>query len=488
MMTRTIAAALCLLSLPAMADEQWPGRYVTGGHVMMGPRKVGEFMGGTMISTPDLLKVVGPNGPATCQSTDGNFATDGTQSWEPSCFGVFASKTSSVNLLPTRGANKIPGTNTPEVGNTAMLLVQGRNIANERMGREGIFINWEVRGGSYSGANPVDGGSGSTGLLASIRQRPGANGEPPPPTWAFNADLHIGPGSGNTQSFLYEGDLNNFNKDCHISSGCLAAWFFYGGINPYPSTAFHYIANPHVANWYGTASASGGTFTLASMNTQSSSSPQWDNRVTKIKYKGQWFRVDCPNGTTCIADRLIGNSGPDTFSATSSMAHYGLFFQDNDIGSMVQEHDFFMVDSARAIITAAGNHKYGLDFTQDALTHGFLFKQGQLGCFNGGDACLTYSTAGYLGYVVGGGIPFQVVNGGASGLRITSFGGNASGPLLEPTPDSGVADAPISLRSKGASPIQMLSPVTFTSLAGTGNRYVCANSSGAVYASATACQ
>lgn len=42
-------------------------------------------------------------------------------------------------------------------------------------------------------------------------------------------------------------------------------------------------------------------------------------------------------------------------------------------------------------MTAAGNHRVGLDFTQDQMQYAAFFKAGQQVCYNGPAMCMSYS-------------------------------------------------------------------------------------------------
>lgn len=331
------------------------------------------------------LKVVTSLGSAgaSCATTDGAFATDGTQSWEPTCFGTWASATSSFFVYPTRGTDKNTD-GTPKKNHTVNSLIQAKSIGDQGLQRTAQFINMDVVGGAYSGAN-ADGQTNSTGQLISVRQHPDGSGNKPPSAWGANIDVHIGPGSGATQTYGVELDLNNFNANSGLGTGNLSAWYFYGGINAYPNLAFHYFGNPATTSYAGTVTLSGNNFTLAS--------GAFSPLITTLSYAGTTYRVTCTT-SVCTADYPVGtNSSPGAFTARSAMAHYGLFFQDSAGGSQVQDVDFFMVDSAQTILKAAGNHAIGIDFTGDALPNAALFKAGQNVCYNGLAGCMSFSSA-----------------------------------------------------------------------------------------------
>lgn len=320
-------------------------------------------------------------GAPGCTSTDGSFATDGTQSWEPSCFGSWLASASPFFVFPTRGTDK-NADGSPKRNGTATALIQARSVGDQPLQRTGQFINMDVVGAPYS-HNKKDNQTNTVGQLISVRQRPDASGNAAPYTWAQNLDMHIAPNAGQTHSYLVEADLNNFNRDSSFGAPFISAYYFYGGINPYPNLALHYFGNPATEKYEGTATTSGNTFTLAS--------GRFSPLITKLSYAGSTYRVDCTT-TACVADRPVGNSStPGAFVGRSSMVHVGLLFQDSDGGSQVQDHNFMMSDSARAIMTANGNHRIGLDFTQDAMPYAALLKGGQQVCYNGTAMCMSYS-------------------------------------------------------------------------------------------------
>ncbi|SOR27124.1 exported protein of unknown function [Methylorubrum extorquens] len=332
--------------------------------------------------------------PTACPTTAGNWTGNGLATWVPTCFGAFMSADKSgITIYPTRGTpssnglyppNPEAGTPTTTNNNTANLLVQTKADGSMPKQTSSGFFNIDVVGGTVSAAHPSDAESpNATGLMITSQQRPGPAGQSPPAFWSINTDHVIAPGSGNTKSFGMELDLSNFNADCKVGENCTSAWFFYGGINAFPNLAVHYMANPHTQSYSGTATVSGATLTK--------SSGTFSQLITRMSYGGQTFRVDCTT-TTCTADYPIGNSAtPLEFKGYSAMAHTGLFFQDSADGTYIQDHDFYMGDSARSILTAAGKHRIGLDFTQDALPFAALFKGGQQVCYNGAAMCMSYS-------------------------------------------------------------------------------------------------
>jgi hypothetical protein len=315
-----------------------------------------------------------------CASTDGAFATDGTSSWQPSCFGTFVSTMQDIQVYPTRGTGKDASGN-PSYNMYASSLIQAQGSGAVAHNTNGQFINLETVGGSVS--NTSFDSTNSVGQLISVRQRPGPSGERPPTTWGGNIDFHIAPNSGGAHSYGFELDLNNFNANCSIGTSCISAWYFYGGINPFPNLAFHYFGNPNTQSFTGTVTTSGNTFTRVSGTI--------NPLVTTLNYAGTTYRVTCTT-TTCTTDIPLGtNSTPGAFTAYSAMAHYGLFFQDGPNGTQVQDADFLMADSARAIVQAQGRHFVGLDFTNDVMPNAAFLSSGQNVCYNGQAACMSYS-------------------------------------------------------------------------------------------------
>lgn len=346
------------------------------------------------LANPSFTGTVVNATPSACSTTAGNWTGNGLATWVPTCFGSFLSADKSgITIYPARGTpssnglyppDPSAGTPTTINNNTANLLVQTKADGGQSKQTSSGFFNIDVVGGTVSAAHPSDAESpNATGLMITSQQRPGPAGQSPPAFWSINTDHVIAPGSGNTKSFGMELDLSNFNADCKVGENCTSAWFFYGGINAFPNLAVHYMANPHTQAYTGTATVSGTTLTK--------SSGTFSQLITRMTYGGQTFRVDCTT-TTCTADYPIGSSAtPLEFKGYSAMAHTGLFFQDSADGTYVQDHDFYMADAARSIVTAAGRHRIGLDFTQDAMPYAAFFKGGQQVCYNGAAMCMSYS-------------------------------------------------------------------------------------------------
>jgi hypothetical protein len=377
--------------------------------------------------------------PVGCSTLDGHFTGNGISTWVPTCFGVFNAADMTQNKVnPTRGTASTNGdlsaNNTSNYFNHLITpsLVQMKVDGAVGYEQSAYVANMDVVGGPIS-QGAADGtldpkyAPNTVGSQIFMQVRRGPNGELPPTAWGFNFDMTAAPDSGGTQMYGVEGDLNNFDRDCKPGV-CNRAWYFYGGTAAYPNLAFHYISNPSGASWGGTVTTSGNTFTLSSMDMSRSPQSTFTDAVTVFLYAGSAYRVTCANnGTTCVADRPVGNSGtPGAFKAYSSQAHYGLFFQDSldpDLthsgGTQVQDVDFLMGDAARTIVQANGHHQIGLDFTQDDMIHAALFKAGQNVCYNGISACMSYS-AGLSSWL------FQTGTDQGSSVARVDTGGNAT--------------------------------------------------------------
>ncbi|WP_162596071.1 hypothetical protein [Methylobacterium sp. 17Sr1-1] len=122
-----------------------------------------------------------------CQPTDGAFATDGTLSWQPSCFGTFIVSGIGSKVYATRGTGK-DADGAPQSNGYTPLLVQFQADGAIKREMNGMFINADVVGGAVSAAELNT--TNTTGQLISLRQRPGPNGERPPTVGAQHRPAH----------------------------------------------------------------------------------------------------------------------------------------------------------------------------------------------------------------------------------------------------------------------------------------------------------
>ncbi|MBB2961814.1 hypothetical protein [Methylobacterium sp. R2-1] len=356
--------------------------------------------------SPIITGLLRQTDPVACLSTSGKWTGDNTATWVPSCLGVFsATSSSAIPVHATRGTassnDRYPPSNTEGVPFTrggSYHLINGRGDGAIQQQVSGSFINMDVVGGPVSQANPSNALSpNTTGILISGHQRPGPNGEQPPTYWGLNIDTVISPNSKQIQTYGIELDHSNFNTECVVGGdpapgqqyNCTSAWVFYSGINPFPNLAVHYFGNPETYHYGGTLTSSGKKFTWVS---DLDGRGRFDHKIAFIDFAGQRFRVTCTDGPTCEADRDIGTvTTPGAWTGRGAMAHYGLFFQDGPGGTYNQDIDFYMANSAHTLIKATGNHRVGLDFSQDAMPIAAYFKGGQQVCYNGAAMCMSYS-------------------------------------------------------------------------------------------------
>lgn len=357
-----------------------------------------------------------PTSSNGCASNAGAFATDGTQSWQPSCFGVFSAPGSTIPVYPTRGTAK-DGNGNPISRHTTPLLVQFQSVGNTRNEINGQFINGDVVGGPISAAELDT--TNTTGQLISLRQRPGPKGERPATTWGHNIDLHIAPGSGNVQSYGVEYDMNNFNKDCAPGSGCLSAGIFLNGISGHPNTAWIYSGGGATNTYKGTVTVADNTVTWVS-------GQKFVPAVYNITINEKNYRAHYVSPTRLAGDIAIPNtSSPIAYTAQNAMAHYGVFFQG---ANNISDADFGSFTNAYSGIKIAGNHQVAFDASGDTGLYALLARSGQALCLNGFTGCLRYDT-GVSGLRYGA--SFVVTDAGS-----VNIGGVLNSPLSTPASSS----------------------------------------------------
>lgn len=231
-------------------------------------------------------------GSYACDSKAGHRAMDGTYSWEPTCFGVFAAPGMDIYTGLTRG-NYVDDNGVPSYGIATPLLVQAQAIGDRPLNQSGMLINMDILGGSVSQGG-LD-STNTTGQLISLRQRPGPNGEKPPSTWGHNIDLHIAPGAGNVLSFGVEYDQNNFNKDCAPGGGCLSTSMFFNGISGVPNTSYLFAGTPSTGERTTNGSVSGNVVTR-------SGGPSFESYTTLVTINGTRYRVRYLDGDHVTAE------------------------------------------------------------------------------------------------------------------------------------------------------------------------------------------
>lgn len=380
---------------------------------------------------------------APCLSTDGKYATDGTDAWEPSCFGAFLSSEMNIKVYPTRGTGRGPD-KLPSNYQFTGSLIQGRGDAAVEKEANGQFINWECIGGAVS-AKKLD-STNCTGQLISVRTRPGPNGEKPPTAWGFNVDLNMGQAHTPGQAWVQENDLNNFSgHDCYPGSNCISAGLFFNGVGSYMNTAWIYSGG-------GTTDIRTTNIRVARNKVTRVSGAAFRKSAYRLKIKGTSYRVsflneDELNGLVPIPDF----TSPIAATWQNAMVVNGVLFQGENMAS---DSDFALNTSAYNAVRVAGNHHVGVDLMSDAARFGILMGPGQLQCFNGFDSCWSF-TNGRLQYNSNGTIPLQIVSASnaVNGLRITNSG-TGFGPLVEPQGND--TNVSLTLRGKGSGTVAVV--------------------------------
>ena len=393
-MRNLLAATLVLASLPALADEQWPARLVTGGTnagaVMLGPQQVGAMRGGSYNATPRFVNMTTSTAGATaCASTDGKYATDGTQSWEPSCFGTFLSPFADIRVFPTRGTTRVPTPNNdgpPDPNFKAMThsLIQVQGNGAVRQETTGQFINLDVVGGPVS-AEGFSSGTNTVGQLISVRQRPGPNGERPATTWGQNIDFHIGPGSGFNQSWGVEYDMNNFSQPCLPLSDCISSAMFFNGIGT-TNTAWLYSGGGTTNTFTGTVNVSNGVATWLS----ETNGHKFDRTQFYLIINGTYYRADYISPTQMNITVPIADMTNASYTSKNAMTYYGIFFQGDNSS---QESDIQMNTYANNGVNIGGNHRVAFNSSQDQGPYSLSARAGQSVCFDSFQHCFQWNAA-----------------------------------------------------------------------------------------------
>lgn len=464
-----LAAAALMLCGPALAwDPAKAGRYGgldldkldVGGQVLLRGRSM-----------------VG-NG---CASTDGGYAIDGTQSWQPTCFGTFLSPNQNVRVFPTRGTPKGADGNPVDTfkavtGNLIQFQADGA-IKRESNGQ---FINMDSVGGSVSAAELDT--TNAVGQLISIRQRPGPNGEKPPTTWGHNIDFHIAPGAGATQSWGVEYDMNNFNQSCFPGSPCLSSAMFFNGIGGWTNTAWLYSGGGTTQFRNSTANISGRTLTRTGGDV-------FLQDVYRIRIGGTFYHAHYVSADRVDADVDVPQ-GAQSVQWQNAMVNNGVLFQGEN---MAAGADLALNTSAFRAVQLGGNHLIGIDTTGDSTKFALTAGLNQKVCLNGLDGCLYYAGTNTLRYEQNGGRPLTILGnpGGVNGINIASAG-TGFGAVIQPDgPDTNI---PLNLQGKGISPVQITGGMTISgslgvnglpTSAGAVRGTVCIDTSGNLYIKTT---
>jgi hypothetical protein len=341
----------------------------------------GRLVGSQLPSSADFQSATltsSSPGPA-CLSTDGHYATDGTSSWEPTCFGTFMSNAQSVKVYPTRGTAKGPDGN-PSYKMFTSNLIQSQANGNIEKETNAQFINLDVVGGAISAAG-LD-STNAVGQLISVRQRPDAQGRRPPTTWGHNIDFHIAAGSGNVQSYGVEYDINNFNKNCYPGSGCLSSAMFFNGISGWTNTAWLYSGG-------GTTQSRSLSVTVANGVVTRVAGEQFNRAVYRINIGGSLYRVHYVSPDRVDADVAIPNQ-PSPVAATwqNAMVANGILFQGENNAS---DNDIHLATSAYNGVNVSGNHQVAFNTSNDQARYALIAGAGQSVCLNAFSSCLSYN-------------------------------------------------------------------------------------------------
>lgn len=322
--------------------------------------------------------------PATGSTTDGGFATDGTQSWEPTTFGNFLAQGMTLVVNPTRGTTK-DGSGNPASTFRTPNLIQAKGNGVDAVSPNGQVINFDVVGGAYSQTNAPNGVTNSVGQTISVRQRPGPNGERPGYTWGQNIDFHVAPNAGAVQSYGTEIDMNNFNQDAYAGASSLVAHIFLNGIAAYPGTAYIYAGPGSTTSFTGTITTAGTAVTRVSGS-------QFTSAIKRITIAGAVYRVNFVDAThlTITSAAPADNATPVAYSANSDMVHDGILFSGT---TCVSDNDVHLGTSAYNGVLIDGQHNICINTSADTSSYGLVMKAGQGVYFNVFAGGLSYSTA-----------------------------------------------------------------------------------------------
>ncbi|GJD65187.1 hypothetical protein [Methylobacterium frigidaeris] len=424
--------------------------------------------------------MVGPG----CASTAGAYATDGTQSWEPSCFGVFSAPGQDVRTNLTRGTAAVDPSATPKVPNSklyAPFMIQARASGALDKEQNGMIINLDVLGGAQSAAGLDN--TNTTGQLISVRQRPGPDGEKPPSTWGHNVDIHIAPGSGGVQTWGVEYDINNFNQNCYPGSSCLSSAMYFNGIGGWTNTAWLYSGG-------GTTQTRHLSVTVANGVVTRTAGESFNRAIYRLKIANVLYRVQYVNPDRVDASVAIPNyASPVAASWDNAMVANGVLFQGENMAS---DNDLALNTSAYNAITVAGKHHVGLNTASDDARFAVVASEEQKVCLKTFDGCWSF-IGGAMQYTNQGQSVLQLVSvaNGANGLRATAAG-TGFGPLIEPT--GGEATIALNLSGKGGGAVQVVSPLSLSAgiaapglptAAGAVRGTLCVDTAGAVYVKTT---
>lgn len=342
----------------------------------------------------------------SCGTLDGAQATDGTQSYVISCYGVWSSgNPGEFSVAPTRGVTYgSNGAPTPNYMNTGF-LVQSWADGNKVNNYNGITLNFQSLGGIVSGVPGAQ--DNAVGFFESGRMAPDASGHQPPSTWMWNWDFDRAPGAGSAGGYAVEGDLNDFDKSCGVGI-CNSIWNWFNGTSAYANLAKMYGGGAAVTSFSGMATTSGSTVAVTSFTagTPSFTSDLAWLSIGGVKYNARY--VDATHAQTVLP--LPTNTTAVAFNGSIAQSHFGWF--ENGYEQNL-EADARLADAAYWGIELFGAHRIGYDTTADTLIQAVNMNDSQTICW--GPKCL-FGGAGYLNYTVNGTNVFHVDGGGDLGV------------------------------------------------------------------------
>jgi hypothetical protein len=201
--------------------------------------------------------------------------------------------------------------------------------------------------------------------------------------------MHIAPGAGNTQTFGYELDLNNFSDSCRAYTGrCFSVGLFFNGIGSYPHTAAMYMGGSSVETRHGTAIVTSSQIIWAS-------GPLFSDSVDRVVIAGSIYYVTYADSThyTIVSGPGTVFGTPVSYEGTNSLYSYGILFQED---TAIGDVDVGLLTASRQAVRIAGKHYIGIDTTGDQTKYALSTAANQKTCFSGLTACLNYDPTNHM--------------------------------------------------------------------------------------------
>ena len=384
--------------------------------------------------------------PAGCSPEAGGYATDGTQSWVPTCSGSWLG--ARTDDLPTMAVIGVPSRRpqppfAPDMANvgTAQALIQA--IARADGGAEtALSINFDVAqgGGHTSGSHQ------KVGLSTFVRAHPGPGGSRPGDTWAFNPDIQVARGSGALLAINSEFDFNNFDDGCD-KPGCFMVMQWHNYLSSFPITADTYVS--------GDTDKHQGTADIVGARLTATAGPPFTADTTTIAIAGRLVRVDKVVDDHTLT--LVSDLGRLAHVATMwqpHMVHTGFLISGDNA---VADSDFSSSSSGYYGLYLNGHHNVLFAAAGDAAPYAFVSRPGQATCFDGVDGCLLYEANGRLQYQDKGNPAVQVEGISATqGVDFALIRNAPAGRGPSITVDGASPSAPLNLSGKGGAPVAVV--------------------------------